>query len=46
MNIGRWANLPETQIGRIPERLGKASVLVDDALELMRHARREWVEAD
>ena len=30
----------------MPERLGKASVLVDDALALVHHARREWIEAD
>lgn len=39
--IARAANQDHLQIGRIPERLGRASVLLEDAYGLVKAAREE-----
>ena len=47
--IERWlaglANEEAMTIGRIPERLGRAAALVGDAHDLVKAARREWIES-
>ena len=44
--IARLANEDRMQIGRIPERLTRASVMLEDARDLVQAARNEWIEAD
>ena len=46
LRIARLANADPMQSGRIPERLGKAAILLEDAHDLVSAARREWNALD
>ena len=46
VRIARLANSPPTQIGRLPERLGRAGICLEDARDLIRETRREWNSLD